>query len=333
MAEHTNLSTIDPELAPLVANSPPYTKSTPQEQRDGYKQFGLPIIKKNLEQFLPPADEYKASDRFIRVDDGVEVLAKCVTPVPKDGEDGKFPLIFWIHGGGWFLGEAEMDDYTLRATSVKHRVSVVNCEYRLAPENPFPTGVNDVLTALKYVVTHPAEFSADVKKGLIVGGTSAGGNLAAVLSHLTRDDPFFEETPVTGQILQIPSLCHPKAYPEKYKSLFLSMEQNKDAPALPAERVHEIFEWYGAPPEDPRMSPLLLASHKGLPPAFIQVCGFDPLRDDGIVYEKVLKEAGVPTKLEIYPGTTHGFHAFYVSIKQAVKWREDYDAGIAWLLN
>jgi hypothetical protein len=103
MAEHTDLSTIDLELAPLIANLPPYIKSTPQVQRDWYKQFGLPAMKKNLEQFLPPAEEYKAADRFISVDDGVEVLAKCVTPVPKDGEDGKFPLIFWIHAGGEYF--------------------------------------------------------------------------------------------------------------------------------------------------------------------------------------------------------------------------------------
>ncbi|ESK96662.1 esterase lipase [Moniliophthora roreri MCA 2997] len=220
----------------------------------------------------------------------------------------------------------------MKTTSVDLRVSVVNCEYRLAPEYPFPTAVNDALAALKYVASHPEEFSASLKKGFIVAGASAGGNLAAVLSHLARDDSFFQDKPVTGQHLQVPMVCHPAAYPEKYKSSLLSMEQIKDAPGLTREDIGDIIGWYAGTPEDPKFSPLLLSSHQGLPPAFIQVCGLDPLRDEGLLYEKVLKEAGVPTRLEVYPGVMHGFNAFYASIGQAAKWRKDCTEGLTWLL-
>ncbi|KAK7035488.1 hypothetical protein VNI00_011781 [Paramarasmius palmivorus] len=339
MAEYAHLSTVDPELAPLLVNLPPYEKVSAQTRRERFETVAIAVVKKNAEPFLPSAEEYKAEDRYIDVGDGIKVLAKCVTPVPKRGEEERFPLLFWIHGGGrlegWILGNADMDDYTMRTISVNVRVSVVNCEYRLAPENPFPAAVDDTFAALKYVciplllplsftqlvqvASHPEEFSADLKKGFIVAGASAGGNLSAVLSHLAREDPFFKDKPITGQHLQVPLVCHPKAYPEKCTWDI-------------AADVYDMIDFYNPPPEDLRFSPLLLPSHKGLPPAFVQVSGLDPLRDEGILYEKVLREAGVPTKLEIYPGTVHGFNAFYPTIGQAAKWRNDHEAGLRWLL-
>uniref|UniRef100_A0A0W0F0A8 Alpha/beta hydrolase fold-3 domain-containing protein n=1 Tax=Moniliophthora roreri TaxID=221103 RepID=A0A0W0F0A8_MONRR len=331
MAEYSHLSNIDLELAPLVANAPPWVKTSADTIREGFEKLGIPIFKQNSEPFLPPPAEYQVIDRDIDVGESTKVLARCVTPVPREGEDS-FPLLFWMHGGGWTIGNVEMDDNTMRTTSVELRMSVVNCEYRLAPENPFPAAVNDTFAALKYVASHPEEFSASLKKGFIVAGASAGGNLSAVLSHLARDDPFFKDKPITGQHLQVPLVCHPAAYPEKYKSSLLSMEQNKDAPGLSKAATMDFLGWYNAPPEDLRISPLLLPSHKELPPAFIQVCGFDPLRDEGILYERVLKEAGVLTRLEVYPGTTHGFHLQYASIKQGAKWREDCKEGLRWLL-
>ena len=101
--------------------------------------------------------------------------------------------------------------------------------------------------------------------------------------------------------------------------MYISLEQNGAAPKLNRGHIDQILgaicltplivdfihsdcckEWYKPVPTDPRFSPLLLKTHKGLPPAFLQVCGLDPLRDDGLIYEKVLREAGVPTKLEVY---------------------------------
>ncbi|KAF9269816.1 hypothetical protein L218DRAFT_850572 [Marasmius fiardii PR-910] len=202
----------------------------------------------------------------------------------------------------------------------------------LAPEHPFPTAVDDLTAALKFVASHPETFSASLKKGFLIGGQSAGGNLAAVQSWIARDDSFFKDTPLTGQFLQIPSVIHYQAVPEKYKSSLLSFEQNKDAPGLKKESILKLLEFYKPTPEDPRFSPLLLPSHKDLPPAFLQVCGLDPLRDEGLLYEKVLKEAGVPTKFEVYPGVPHGFEGSFFDIRQATKFREDFNDGLKWLL-
>ncbi|KAK7035484.1 hypothetical protein VNI00_011777 [Paramarasmius palmivorus] len=325
---------VDPEFAPFAAHIPaPDTQAPIASIREQSNEM-VKTTKHSIASQLPKDTEYKAFDYQIEVEEGVKVLAKCVVPTPREEED-TFPLLFWLHGGvppGFILGSADMDDYKMRILSVEHRVSVVNLDYRLAPEHPFPTGVNDSFTALKYVASHPAEFSASLDKGFIVGGGSAGGNLAAALAHLARDDPFFKDKPLTGQALVVPMVIHKDAYPEKYKSSLLSLEQNKDAPTLSLESINFMLKLYQAPPTDTRVSPLLLSSHRGLPPAFIQVAGLDPLRDEGLLYEKLLKEAGVRTRLEVYPGVPHGF-SLIPQLKQSVKFADDWNKGLRWLLN
>lgn len=90
----------------------------------------------------------------------------------------------------------------------------------LAPEHPFPTAVDDCFAAVKFVASTPEKFSASTKKGFLVGGSSAGGRLAAVISHLARDDAFFNERPVTGQLLHIPGVVHHSVVPEKSVTIF-----------------------------------------------------------------------------------------------------------------
>ncbi|KAF9269817.1 hypothetical protein L218DRAFT_953447 [Marasmius fiardii PR-910] len=348
MAQYLHLSQVDPEIAPLLepsAPSIPLEESSLPAIRRYLAEVGVPQFEKQYQPFLPESSEYTIKDHEIDVGMGATVAIRSTIPVPRDEEDGTFPLLFWIHGGGFVLGNLRMEDYKLRITTVKLRLSVVNCEYRLAPEHPFPTAVDDLTAALKYVASHPDTFSASLKKGFLIGGQSAGGNLGAVLAWIARDDPFFGSTPLTGQLLQVPTVVHPQAIPDKYKSSLLSFEQNrkvptsllsveedKNAPTLNGDNILQVLEFYNPTPEDPRFSPLLLPSHKGLPSAFLQVCGLDPLRDEGLLYEKVLKEAGVPTKLEVYPGVPHGFEMAYFDIKQATRFREDFHDGIRWLL-
>ncbi|KAK1218458.1 hypothetical protein PQX77_018856 [Marasmius sp. AFHP31] len=299
MAEWAHYSEIDPELAPLVDALPALPVNLPVEQIRGFYNTATEQRRSKSESSLPPSSEYIVTEHEIAVGGGVTVLARSIVPTPRDGEDGAFPLLFWIHGGGFILGDRNMDDYWLRTASVEVRISVVNCEYRLAPEHPYPTAVDDCFAALKFVASSPEKFSASLKKGFLVGGTSAGGRLTAVISHLARDDPFFNDEPVTGQLLHIPGVVHHSVVPEKYKSLYRSIEQNKDAPILSRSGMDHFYAMYKPVPTDTKYSPLLLETHKDLPPAYLQVCGLDPLRDDGLIYEKVLREAGVPTKLEV----------------------------------
>ncbi|KAL0066788.1 hypothetical protein AAF712_006186 [Marasmius tenuissimus] len=337
MAEYAHLSEMNPEFLEAVSKLPPAPPALTDDvatcRTNSLNMFG-PAARALFEKIgMPPESAYKVTDRQIPVEAGVEVLARCVVPTPKDGEDDKFPLLFWIHGGGWAIGDVDWDDYKCRRLAVERRVSVVNCEYRMAPENPFPASPNDCFNALKYVANNEDSFGADLSKGFLIGGASAGGNLTAVTTHLYRDDPLSKTKPLTGQMLVIPVTCHPDAYPEKHKSQLLSMEQNKDAPFLDKKMMRTFFDWYQAPPNDPRMSPLLFPSHKDLPPAFLQVCGLDPLRDEGLLYEKELRAHGVKTKFEIYPGVPHGFEMAVPDTKICRKYVGDFEDGVTWLLN
>ncbi len=166
------------------------------------------------------------------------------------------------------------------------------------------------------VAENAAELKVDLKKGFIVGGDSAGGNMAAAIAIKARDDPFFAGRPLTGQYLREPTLAYPGAYPEKYKAAIRSFDIYTHMPLMNKETLLHYFgasspvtelcvllirmalpEAYGPPPSDLRVSPILASSHAGLPPAFIQVLELDLIRDDGTVYEQVLREAGVPVKL------------------------------------
>jgi len=289
-------------------------------------------VKEHNRPNLPPVTKYKLQDHKVPVAGG-EITVRALIPVSENETESSrvFPLLFWIHGGGWMLGNLDLDDFYLRNVCVDLQIVIINVDYRLSPENPFPTGLNDCYAALKWAASNPSLFNVSLDEGFIIAGQSAGANGAAAISHRVIKDPFFDDKPVTGQLLQIPMVCHPDAYPAMYKSELLSVEQIRDAPFLSRAQLDTIMKYLQAPPSDPDMSPLLSA-HEGLPPMYAQVCGWDPLRDEGLLYERVLREAGVITKLDIYPGVLHGFHLAFPKIEAGIRFDRDFRNGIRWLL-
>ncbi|KAH9900687.1 Alpha/Beta hydrolase protein [Cubamyces lactineus] len=327
---------MDPEFAAALAQAglldskAPPPPSTAAEARAGFDMTVLRGYKAFLEPHLPPSNTYTVTDHRVLVQGG-EIFVRSLVPAVDDKSE-MFPVLVYIHGGGWTIGSIELDDYVLRGYCVRQKITVVNVEYRLAPEHPFPTAVDDCYAALKWTVSNAALLRADLRQGFLIGGESAGANIAAALTHTARDDPFFEGRRLTGQLLCEPSVCHLVAYPESLKPKFKSITEFTVMPPLSKEMVEKFYGWYNAPPSDPRFSPLLYPSHQGLPRAYIQAMGFDPLRDDAIVYEEVLREAGVETKLNLYPGVSHGFYYGFPGISAAVKVREDAEKGLKLLL-
>ncbi|KAI0783527.1 Alpha/Beta hydrolase protein [Abortiporus biennis] len=330
------LSIPDPEFLAAVAHfppPPPYSKDPHvlRQMAAGMQQLTNQIYGPQV----PPESEYRVSDHKVPVEGG-EIVIRIVSPTPKSDESGKYPVVFWMHPGGFFVGNLESDDFQLRKLAVDCRVITVNVDYRLAPEYLFPTGLNDCYAALKWVVENQSKISANVSAGLIVGGASAGGNLASILTHRARDDPFFQVTgrKITGQILQSPDLVPPTAIPDKYKSRIKSFEELKDAPILQLQIIIDNYERYTTDPSNlfsPDMSPYHRSSFEGLPPAIFQVCGLDPLRDSNLVYEQILSEAGVKTKLFVYPGLPHVFNCLF-DIGASKQWEQDLEDGLRWLL-
>lgn len=188
-------------------------------------------------------------------------------------------------------------------------------------------------------------LGADPSRGFLVGGGSAGGNIAAVLAHLARDEGL--TPPLTGQYLCVPAITvfqSAAEVPARYRAEYLnhpSVTPSVDPTLItqPAEGATRaaIAATIAADFTSPLMVPFLYGAgaegHRGVPPAYFQACGLDPLRDEGLIYERVLREeAGVPTRLDLYPGYGHYFWTNYPLLPRSREFVEDTVRGVRWLL-
>ncbi|KAF1815605.1 Alpha/beta hydrolase fold-3 [Eremomyces bilateralis CBS 781.70] len=192
----------------------------------------------------------------------------------------------------------------------RHGAVVLNVDYRLSPEHPFPVPVNDSWDVLKWASEHYAEVNADPSKGFVIGGTSAGGNISAVLGFKARDEKL--SPPLTGLLLTIPAIgLNYKAIPAEYKDDILSYAQNAEAPILPLPVIDRFMDAF-KPDYTSRLHNLFAdpVDWSGVPPTVFQICGLDPLRDEAFLAEKKMREAGVKTLVDVYPGLPHAFWSF-----------------------
>lgn len=208
------------------------------------------------------------------------------------------PTLIYFHGGGWTLGSIESHDATCRYIARMGGVKVISVDYRLAPEFKFPTPVNDVLAAFRYVRDNAEEVGVDPTR-IAVGGDSAGGNLAAVVCQQTRDAG--EKMP-DFQLLFVPATnmsSRTKSY-ETFREGFFLTKANMDW-------YEKTYIRSDDDRTDPRASPLLATDFSGLPPAHVATGGFDPLRDEGEAYARKMADAGVPVSLKRHGTLVHPF--------------------------
>ncbi|KAJ8516841.1 hypothetical protein ONZ45_g5911 [Pleurotus djamor] len=338
MSRRSPLGELDSDFAEELAKLPPTLEPDPpgdlELTRERFNAVLVPLVMEAYQPRLPDRRKYQVQEYKIPVEGG-RIKARCIIPVAED--ESTFPLLVWFHAGGWMGGTLDLDDYHLRIVATELQISILNVDYRLAPENPFPIGLNDSFAAVKWAASQAPSLQASLSKGFIIGGSSTGSNFAAVIAHKARDDAFFADKPITGQFLQFPIVLHPDAYPEEFKPELMSMRKNADAPFLGRQQIYNIYTYVGVlrlqEPSDPEISPLLSASHEGLPPVYLQVCGLDPMRDEGLLYEKLLRKNNVPTKLALYPGLPHGFQMFYPDLPASKRLDEDFITGLQWLLN
>ncbi len=208
------------------------------------------------------------------------------------------PLLVYYHGGGWVIGDLDTHDGICRFLAAAAGVTVLSIGYRLAPEHPFPAPVEDAWAGFAWATANAAALGADPER-IGVGGDSAGGNLAAVVSLLARAGggamPAMQLLiyPVTDSAEDPPSR-------QLFSEGFLLTKGDMDA-----------FERAYLPPgtdaTDPRISILQAPDLTGLPPAYVATAGFDPLRDEGEAYALRLREAGVRVALRRHPGLVHSF--------------------------
>lgn len=285
----------DPELAEIVGLLPSSIEWGPPES--------MPEVRATQASWAveaEPRDDVVREDRMIPGPDGgpdvaIRIYRPAATP------EGLLPGLFEIHGGGFIIGDLTMMDGFCDAVAGEFPAVVVSVNYRLAPEDPFPAGVEDCFAGLCWFADHAAELGVDPSR-IAIAGQSAGGGLAAatVLMAHDRGGP-----DICFQLLDIPELDD--------RLDTASMQQFTDTPLWNRPNAVRSWSWYlgsdDAPGSDdvsPYAAPARRADLRGLPPAFVAVMEFDPLRDEGIIYAMRLLEAGVSTELHAYPGTFHG---------------------------
>ena len=212
--------------------------------------------------------------------------------------EGRLPILLFFHGGGFVIGDLDTHDDLCRRLAIHSGCLVVSVDYRLAPEHKFPAAVEDSMAALRWVADRGAELGGDPRR-LAVGGDSAGGNLAAVISQMARDQGGPE---IRYQLLIYPTTARDFETP--------SMKENGTGYFLEKPHMEWFLDLYYNGPEDwddPRAAPLKAKSLDGLPAAYVVTAGYDPLRDEGEAYAKRLQESGVKTELHRYDDMIHGF--------------------------
>jgi acetyl esterase/lipase len=241
------------------------------------------------------------------------------------------PLIVIAPGGGWIAGNLHQMAQESRALVRLFGAVVVNISYRLAPELKFPIGQYDTWDSLVWLAAHAREIGADPSQGFIVGGTSAGAASAAVCARQAQIEPL--SFPLTGQWLNVPSLMEARQVPEKWMHLYLSLQHNKDAHVLPVSDLEIMAKQTGWDFASPWRSPLS-SEHPlaGLPKTYFQVDGMDCLRDDGLLYDEMLKEAGVETSCDFYAGCPHAHATFLPGTEVGKKALLDLVRGFGWMV-
>ncbi|KTG27989.1 alpha/beta hydrolase [Haloferax profundi] len=233
-----------------------------------------------------------------------EIPLRIYHPAPGETR----PALVFFHGGLWAMGTLDSIDGVCRRLATRSGRVLVSVDYRLAPEHSFPAGLEDCVRATKWVADNAASIGGDADR-LAVGGTSAGGNLAAATCLHVRE---FGGPTIESQLLLYPMT--------DLSSDHQSLSENADGPLLTRRDVLWAHETYLRSPVDrhnPFAAPLRADSHADLPPGYVVTAGFDPLRDEGTAYATALESAGVDVVHDHYPAMPHGFLSLTASVDVA----------------
>ena len=287
---------VDPELDPVLDQVPLYVFSA--ETLAQIRADEAEMLAQQAGE-LPAYPEIEVTERRVPGPEGAPEV-RVLVYLPKDAPC-PMPALLWIHGGGYVIGSADRDDGNMKAIVQQVGCAAISVDYRLAPETPFPGGVEDCYAALKWLYDHAGELGVDPGR-LAIGGASAGGGLAAALGLLARDRA---QVPLTFQLLVYPMLDDRTAStnnPHPYTGEFVWTSQSN------------LFGWWALLGQDPgsnEVSPYAAAARAedlaGLPPTYISVGSLDLFLEEDLEYARRLMRAGVPTEVHVYPGAYHGY--------------------------
>jgi acetyl esterase len=297
--------TLDPDAAFIYqafqdAGRPAYETLTAPEAREYYR---------NARDVMNPEPPALESNKTLSIPAPHGAIpARIYTPKTLRKNDGLAPCLVFFHGGGWVIGDLDTHDVVCQKLAHEGELIVISVDYRLAPEHKFPAAADDAITATKWVAANAKQLGID-DAHLLVGGDSAGGNLAAVVALAARDG---DGPKLAGQVLVYPATDFAMKHP------------SHSEPETSVLLTHSVIKWFcnhylnGAADIDHwKASPARAKTLTGLPPAYVLTAGADPLRDEGAEYAARLKEAGVPMTYRHFPGQFHGFFTMGKLLQQA----------------
>lgn len=234
-------------------------------------------------------------------DDGYKVPVKTYRP---KAASGKLPALVFFHGGGFKTCSVETHDFVPAYLAANANVMAFNVEYRLAPEDKFPVGLDDCYQAVRWIADNAESLGVDANR-LTVCGDSSGGNFAAAITLMARERKEFS---IDKQVLIYPALDFSGTIKKRSAEVYTMVGAKPDAHA---KSVSPLMREYLNDPEreimNPLVSPLLAESFQGLPQALFIEAECDALADDGLIYANLLKQAGVKVTCKVYEGMPHAF--------------------------
>jgi acetyl esterase len=280
----------DPEIAAVVPMLPTVDSTDPVAMRAFLSEMIAQLP-------APDTTGVQFDDRRIPGGPGdPEVAIRIYRPAERSGP----AAVYSVHGGGFIAGDLDTEHALNIRLARELGVVIVAVDYRLAPETPFPGPLEDVYTGLMWTAEHADELGIDPQR-IAIHGTSAGGGLCAALALLARDR---KGPHIAFQFLAVPELDD--------RLTTASMTAFTDTPLWDRPKAVASWDHYlgvgraGSDDVSVYAAPARATDLAGLPPAYVSVMHFDPLRDEGIAYALALLTAGVTVELHLFPGTFHG---------------------------
>jgi acetyl esterase len=284
----------DPAVEEQASMLPRLDISDPPLARNTLQSFLAALAERGFQR--PSDDRVEEIERTIPGPEGApEVPIRIYMPKERTEAGAGFVN---FHMGGFIFGDLEMEHLRCLTMAAEGGAVSIGVDYRLAPENPFPAGVEDCYVALQWVAEHAKELKIDPAK-IAIGGGSSGGNLGAAVALMARDRG---GPKVAFQMLFYPVIDD--------RCETVSMKNGTDLYAWDYQNSLDMWDQYIGKERDnvsPYAAPARAKDLSGLPPAYVITCEHDSLRDEGIIYAMRLMAAGVPVELHNYPGTVHGF--------------------------
>jgi acetyl esterase/lipase len=289
---------VDPELRELLELTPPTELN--HDNLSATRDMQAELTRQTNAQ-LPEIEGVSQEDRMVPGPAGdPDVRIRIYKPTE---QTEPLPGFFWIHGGGYVLGDIDSNDYASKLWVKNVGCVIVSVDYRRAPEAPYPAPLEDCYAALEWMVTHADELGIDQSR-IAIGGASAGGGLASGLALLVRDRA---EMTVVAQLLMYPMINDKNVAP--------ATDTLPDTHIW--SRAKNLFGWTCYLGQEPGAEdiPIYAAAFRaedlsGLPPALIVVGDLDLFLEENLDYAGRLIKAGVLTELHVYPGAYHGFNGF-----------------------